>query len=294
MDLFLVRFNEIYVKGIIMNNNTFRKLWKGFWEPVLHMPIIQWIVALLMAGFIWFVYFTSRKKITGYEIFKKYRRKPAVFIFWHGRSMMLSPIICLGGMRAYVVASRHSDGRMMAKLQRLFGLKPIYGSTSEGGISVLRQGVRVLRDGRYSMCISPDGPGGPSMRVQDGALYFAKMTGAPIIPVCFSASHAWFQKRWDRFLIALPFSKITCRVAEPVFINSKTSADEFESVRSKIENIMVAQVREMDAEFGLFNVEQDLTARRFKQELREQRATKKAAKKHNKLIRKASAEKKEK
>lgn len=258
-------------------NKTFRKLWKGFWEPVLHLPIIQWIVAGLMAVSIWFVYFTSRKRITGYEIFKKYRRRPAVFVFWHGRSMMLSPIICLGGMRAYAVASKHSDGKMMAKLQRLFGLKPIYGSTSDGGISVLRQGVRVLRSGNYSMCISPDGPGGPSMRVQDGALYFAKMTGAPIIPVCFSASHAWFQKRWDRYLVALPFSKITCKVAEPIFINSKATAEEFESVRNKIEDIMVGQVREMDGEFGLFKVEQDLTAHKFKQDLRDARAARRAA-----------------
>ena len=142
-------------------NEKFRKAWKGFWEPLLHMPIIQWIVAILMAVSIWFVYFTSRVKIINYKTFKKYRRKPAIFVFWHGRSMMLSPIICMGGMRAYAVASRHSDGRMMAKLQRLFGLKPIYGSTSDGGISVLRQGVRMLRMGDHGLCISPDGPGCP-------------------------------------------------------------------------------------------------------------------------------------
>ncbi len=258
-------------------NKTFRKIWKGFWEPILHLPIIQWIVAILMATAIWFVYFTSRKKITNYEVFKKYRRKPAIFIFWHGRSMMLSPIICLGGMRAYAVASRHSDGRMMAKLQRLFGLKPIYGSTSEGGISVLRQGVRILRRGDHSMCISPDGPGGPSLRVQDGALYFAKMTGAPIIPVCFSASHAWFQKRWDRYLVALPFSKITCKVGNPVFINPKCTPEEFETIRKKIENYMVRQVREMDGEFGLYCVEQDLTATEFKRAQRAVREEKKNA-----------------
>lgn len=259
-------------------NKTFRKIWKGFWEPVLHLPIIQWIVALLMAICIWFNYLTSWKKITNYQTFKKYRRKPAIFVFWHGRSMMLSPIICLGGMRAYAVASRHSDGRMMAKLQRLFGLKPIYGSTSEGGFSVLREGVRVLRRGDYSLCISPDGPGGPSLRVQDGVLYFAKMTGAPIIPVCFSASRPWFQNRWDRYLIALPFSKITCKVGEPVFIDSKVSDSEFESVRKKIEDIMVKQVREMDAEFTDFKVEQDLTATEFKKKKREEKAAKKSKK----------------
>lgn len=258
-------------------SKTFRKLWKGFWEPVLHLPIIQWLVAGLMATCIWFAYLTSWRKITNYQVFKKYRRRPAIFVFWHGRSMMLSPIICVGGMRAYAVASRHSDGRMMAKLQRLFGLKPIYGSTSDGGISVLRQGVRVLRDGRYSLCISPDGPGGPSLRVQEGALYFAKMTGAPIIPVCFSSSRAWFQKRWDRYLIALPFSRITCHVGEPIFIDKKISATDFEATRKRLEDIMVRQVREMDGEFNLFRVEQDLTASEFKQKLRDERAARKNA-----------------
>lgn len=256
----------------------FRKLWKAFWEPVLRMSWAQWVVACFFALAIWFVYFTCRKRVKNWDVFKKYRKKPAVFIFWHGRSMMLSPIVCLGGMRAYAVASRHKDGRMMAKLQRLFGLKSIYGSSSEGGISVLRQGVRVLRRGDYSMCLSPDGPGGPSLRVQDGALYFAKMTGAPIIPVCFSASRAWFQNRWDRYLVALPFSTITCNISEPIFVDSKISASEFEALRKKIEDIMVRQVREMDGEFNLFQVEQDLTSTEFKNALRAERAAKKAQK----------------
>lgn len=257
----------------------FRKLWKAFWEPILRLSFFQWVLAVVMAICIWFVYFTCRKKITNWDVFKKYRRKPAIFIFWHGRSMMLSPIVCLGGMRAYAVASRHKDGRMMAKLQRLFGLKSIYGSTSEGGISVLREGVRVLRRGDYSMCLSPDGPGGPSLRVQDGALYFAKMTGAPIIPVCYSCSHSWFQNRWDRYLVALPFSKITCRIAKPIFVDSKISADEFEKVRKHIEDIMVKQVRDMDGEFNLFKVEQDLTSVEFKNKLRAEREAKKNKKK---------------
>ncbi len=257
----------------------FRKLWKAFWEPILRLSVFQWILAGIMAICIWFVYFTCRKKITNWEVFKKYRRKPAIFIFWHGRSMMLSPIVCLGGMRAYAVASRHKDGRMMAKLQRLFGLKSIYGSTSEGGISVLREGVRVLRRGDHSMCLSPDGPGGPSLRVQEGALYFAKMTGAPIIPVCYSCSHSWFQNRWDRYLVALPFSKITCKLADPIFVDSKISQEDFEKLRKRIEDIMVKQVREMDGEFNLFKVEQDLTSSEFKQKLREEREAKKRAKK---------------
>ena len=42
---------------------------------------------------------------------------------------------------------------------------------------------------------------------------------------------------------------------------------------------MVKQVREMDGEFNLFKVEQDLTSSEFKQKLREEREAKKRAKK---------------
>ena len=140
----------------MFQNKTFRKVWKKFWEPILGMGLIQWVIAILMAIPMWFVYFTSIKRITNIETFYEYRRKPAIFVFWHGRSMMLSPINCLGSMRAYAVASSHKDGRMMAKIQRLFGLRAIYGSTHKGGVSVLRQGLRVLSRGDCGICMSPD------------------------------------------------------------------------------------------------------------------------------------------
>ena len=255
----------------------FRRAWKWFWDIILGLGIIQWIIAVIIATPIWFVYLTSRIKITGYEIFKEYRKKPAIFVFWHGRSMMLSPIIAVGRMRGYAISSQHHDGRIMAKVQRLFGLRPLYGSTSNGGLSVLRGGVRVLMDGRYSLCISPDGPGGPSLRVQDGALYFSKMTGAPIIPVCFSASRAKFVNRWDRYLVAKPFSRITCVVGQPVFVPRRATDSEFESVRKSLEDYMVETIHKMDAEFNYRPVEQDMTATIFKNMIRAERA-----KKHNK------------
>lgn len=261
---------------------TFRKIWKGFWEPILKLGIFQWIVAVFMAIPIWFTYFTSIKRISNIEVFYKYRKKPAIFVFWHGRSLMLSPIICLGGMRAYAIASRHKDGRMMAKLQHLFGLRAIYGSSHKGGVSVLREGVRILARGDHGICMSPDGPGGPSLRVKEGALYFAKMSGAPIIPVCYTAKKAWIQDRWDKYLLALPFNKIVCNVGNPIFVPRRASAEEFEKIRKGLEDFMVAQMRELDAEFGLPYIEQDLTSREYKRKKREAKATKKTQKKKEK------------
>ena len=124
--------------------------------------------------------------------------------------------------------------------------------------------------------MSPDGPGGPSLRVQEGALYFAKMSGAPIIPVCYTTSRAWFQKRWDRYLVACPFSKIICNIGNPIFVPRKASADEFEKIRKNLEDFMVAQMRELDAEYNYPEVEQDLTASEFKKKLREEKKSKKS------------------
>jgi lysophospholipid acyltransferase (LPLAT)-like uncharacterized protein len=225
----------------------FKSVWKKFWRKLYSVPPVQWFLASLMFLGIYLVYFTSKKEIRGEKLFYEYNRKPAIFVFWHGRSMMLSPIVRRCGVRGYALSSRHRDGRLMAKLQRLFGLKAIYGSTSrDGAVSALRQGVRRLNEG-YVLALSPDGPKGPLMRLNDGVLYYARMTGAPIIPVCFSCSRPWFQNRWDKYLIALPFSKIICNVGNPIFITKEN----LKSSRKSLENFMIKQLQDTDAEFGL-------------------------------------------
>ena len=265
-----------------MASKQFKKRWKKFWQTVLLSFGVQWIVAVLLAIYIWIVFFTSRRKYINYEYFKQCQNKSVIYTFWHGRMMMLSPVMFLAGRRGCVVASQHNGGRTIAKLQRLFGLGAIYGSTTKGALNVLRAGVRVLQHGNYSLCISPDGPGGPSMRMQDGALYFAKMTGAPIVPVSFSASNVRFLKRWDKFMVALPFSKITYVFGAPVFIDRNTPVEEFEKVRANLEHVMLEHIRSCDAKYNLPIVEQDLKAGEYKKFLREQRAAKRKNKGNNK------------
>lgn len=247
---------------------VFKTIWKKFWRPILRSPMIQWVLMGMVALIIWFIFWTSKHRFTNTKSLKQYRKKPVVFVFFHGRCAMLSPIIRMARVPAYCVTSRHKDGRMMAQLQRFFGLRAIYGSTSEGGIAVLRQGVRVMRDKNVSMCISVDGPSGPALHVYDGALYFAKMTGAPIVPCCFSASRAWFLRRWDRFLIPKLFGTITCNIGEPIYVDSSLKGEALEQKRQEIEQIMVKQLRDMDAEFNLFHVEQGITSNEFKEQVR--------------------------
>ena len=241
-----------------------RKIWKKFWGLVLHNPIIQWILAIMLAGIVWFVFLTSKRKIKNFESIKQYRKKPVIFVFFHGRSVMLSPVIKMARIKSYCIASRHQDGRMMARLQRLFGLRAIYGSTTNGAVGVLRAGARVIREEKYSLCLSVDGPSGPSMHVYDGALYFARMTGTPIVPVCFSCSRPIYLDRWDKFMIPKLFGKISVNIGDPIYINSKLHGDAFESERARIEEIMVKQLRDIDNEFNLPEIPRGIHATEYK------------------------------
>jgi len=240
--------------------NKFRR----FFRFLYGWGVIQWFLAVVYYILIWFVYFTSKKEIVGYDILKKYRKSPAIFVFWHGRSMMLSPVIALARVRGYAIADSKKDGRAIAKMEKLFGLKTIYGSSAGGGVSVLKKGVSILNAGGNCLALSPDGPCGPSMRFHDGALYFAKMTGAPIIPVCYSSSRPWFLNRWDRYLLTKPFSIIAGTVGKPIFLDKKTKIKDFEKIRKNLEDIMLNQAHDLDKRFTKFKVEQDLTPENFK------------------------------
>lgn len=242
----------------------FKKIWKKFWSPIIYNPITQWALVTLLAGIIWFIFLTNKRRYKNMEILKQLRGKPIIFVFFHGREIMLAPVIKKSRIPSYCITSRHQDGRMMARLLRLFGLRAIYGSTSSGGVSVLRDGVRVIRDKNASICISVDGPSGPSMHVQDGALYFAKMTGAPIVPVCFSCSRPIYMDRWDKFMIPKLFGTISCRLGNPIHIESSLRGEALEQKRAEIEEIMVKQLRDMDREFNLPDVPRGIHATEYK------------------------------
>ena len=245
-------------------SKKFRKIWKKFWSPILYNPVTQWTVVSILAGIIWFIFLTSKRRYKNMEILEPLRGKPIIFVFFHGREIMLAPVIKKHNIKSYCVTSRHQDGRMMARLLRLFGMRAIYGSTSSGGVEVLREGVRVIDKDQASMCLSVDGPSGPSMHVQNGALYFARMTGAPIVPVCFSCSHPVYLDRWDKFMIPKLFGTISCYLGDPIYIDSKMRGDALEQKRSEIEEIMVKQLRDMDGEFNLPETPRGLNATEYK------------------------------
>ena len=64
------------------------------------------------------------------------------------------------------------------------------------------------------------------------------------------------------------FGTISCRIGKPIYVDSKLRGAEFEKKRIEIEEIMVKQLREMDAEFNLPEIERDLNATEYKRQAR--------------------------
>jgi len=133
---------------------------------------------------------------------------PVVFAFRHGDQLAV-----LGthrGLPVTALASRSRDGELAAQVIERLGFEAIRGSSSRGGLAALAAGRRVLRDGR-SLALTVDGPRGPAGEPKPGAAALSRMGRAPLCWVRIEVSRGLRLKSWDRFLIPLPFARVTVR-----------------------------------------------------------------------------------
>ncbi|MFN3822022.1 MAG: lysophospholipid acyltransferase family protein, partial [bacterium] len=77
-----------------------------------------------------------------------------------------------------------------------------------------------LRAGRI-VAIFPDGPTGPRHQLKEGVIQLAKRSGAPILPISYSARPAKIFNSWDQFMVMLPFSRGVLIIGEPITIPHK-------------------------------------------------------------------------
>lgn len=141
------------------------------------------------------------------------RRQPRVSVLWHEH---LLPLLWANrGSRAVIMASRHTDGRRLAATSRRWGYDVAEGSSSRGGVAVLRRALRVLRDGG-EVAIAVDGPRGPARSAKPGAAFAAMRTGAVIVPVAAGATRAWRLRSWDRLMVPAPFARVRIVYGEPL------------------------------------------------------------------------------
>lgn len=158
----------------------------------------------------------------------------AIFVTWHGRTLI--PINRFHGRGYWAISSLSRDGDLQAMNLRRFGFRVIRGSTGRRGVAATREVLAALEEGGV-LAFTPDGPRGPSQKVQPGVVYFAQRSGKPIIPTGISAYPRWQLRSWDRYLIPKPFARAAWISGEPVFVRPE---DDLEEAARRVEESITA------------------------------------------------------
>jgi lysophospholipid acyltransferase (LPLAT)-like uncharacterized protein len=215
-------------------------------KDLLKREPVQRAIAWLIASYIRFVFNLTRWTYIGdAEVLARAAAgKPFIVCFWHGR-MILMPKFWRFTMPMYLLGSPHRDGQLILRTMRHFGVQSIIGSSSKHGARALREMARVLAD-NGAVCIAPDGPRGPRMRVSPGIIALARLSGAPIVPITFSVANGRILRSWDRFLFALPFGRGTFIAGEHLWVPADADDQSFEAARAELERRLNAITSEAD------------------------------------------------
>lgn len=159
---------------------------------------------------------TCRIEILGQERVKsiKTQDRPIIYIFWHRHIFFNIYQFRNTGARPLISLSK--DGETVSQIAEEFGLKPIRGSSSRGGMRAFLKLLNAIKEQKSEILITADGPKGPARELKDGTVVLARKSKALIVPISWYASRVKiFEKTWDRFIIPRLFARIVFIYGEP-------------------------------------------------------------------------------
>ena len=216
----------------------------------LHSETVRNLFCSLLSVYLRFVYVTTRWQHNNDEHLGPMfdGGKPFIICLWHNRVMMM-PLVWPYKKPVTILTSAHRDGQLVSKTMGKFGFEAIHGSSEQGGSQALRAILREIKAGKI-IGMTPDGPRGPRMRMKPGIITMARLTGAPIIPVCYSTSNKRVMSTWDRLLVPLPFGRGRVTWGRSFCISPEATRDDEESLRAALEEQMNTLAMETDQFVG--------------------------------------------
>src|SRR6266404_855963 len=173
-------------------------------------------------------------------------------VYWHQHTLFCVKQLLRerrAGLKLGFLISPSVDGEIGAMIVRNLGGEVIRGSSSHTGARALRDYYQALAHEGVSPAITPDGPRGPPWKFKPGAVLLAQLSGRPMIPLSYAASHAW-KIKWDRFVIPWPLSRIVIAVGEPVYVAKGLNADGLARLQSDMEHRLAALFEEAQSALG--------------------------------------------
>lgn len=198
---------------------------------------------------IWF--FTCRVKEHNRENRKAVEQgNSIVAVFWH--YSLVYVFYHLKRDRAAVLVSASEDGEYIARLAGFLNFETVRGSSNRRGLLAIKELLGYLSEGWHVGMVG-DGSQGPPRVAQAGSILLASKSGAPILPIAWSASRAFTFNSWDRTCIPKPFSRIDFFYGEPITVPDGINRSEIESYRVRLEDEMNKLYKKAWSHYGREN-----------------------------------------
>jgi lysophospholipid acyltransferase (LPLAT)-like uncharacterized protein len=232
-------------------------------KTLLDSPLAQLALGLVLGAWMRFVGWTTRWETVNAAAPEALRAAggPAILTFWHGRLMLVHTgwLARSRGMKSLMLISQSREGAVVAHATHTLGVGTIRGSTekdgkAKGGFEAMRAMTRALREG-HAVAITPDGPKGPRMRAEMGAIQLAKLTGAPILPLAWATQKRRVLNSWDRFVLPGPFGRGVYAFGEPLRVDRRADDAAMEAARLALEAELIRVTQEADRRVGATPVE---------------------------------------
>lgn len=175
------------------------------------LPPVLWLVIHLWC-------MTLRKKILNPEIDDELRTKSgkAVLTLWHSHLFYFTYYF-RGRGDIHIFVSPSKDGDLIANVGKWFGYKVVRGSSFKKTVPGTRECISVLKQD-FKVGLIADGSRGPRHQAQAGSVQLSRITGAPVYTLAYDAHPKYEFPSWDKFILPLPFSKVTLNFGSPMTV----------------------------------------------------------------------------
>ncbi len=222
----------------------FKKNVRSFFYTKIGQELICYLVII----YIKLIDYTSRKIIVGdgFIMDRMKNSQPIIINSWH-HQIMMAPFIASQikqvnkARKIASLASKHGDGRFVGRVMEKFGVINIAGSTQDGrkasrGIDMhgLKEIFRVLKN-QLGIAITPDGPRGPSRKINGEVIKIAKLSGVPILPIGIGYSRFFELNTWDRFKVPLPFGVVCYYYGDLMYVDKDTKEEDISGLNLLLE-----------------------------------------------------------
>lgn len=241
------------------SSNPLRRWWKSprvraVRQPISDLQVLLYPVAgIVVRVWVWLVHrFVPYDRRGPLYTFLRDGR-PCIVALWHQDvfPLMFELFRYTPTYPCMFMVSRGRIGQVGTYFLNMWGMECIAGSSSGRGIQAVEELTKRQRERGGSIFLMADGSRGPAREARWGAVYLARDTGLPIVPVRgWGNNLIMFTSTWMQLVICKPWGRGLLLSGEPVYVAADADKAELDRCRGLLETRLNEMADAADAYFA--------------------------------------------